>query len=175
MNNSNLCSLVLKHSDISTTTTTQTVNNNIGGWSNYKQTVYWNVNLRNLLGDNYNKYEKFGIRLNQWAHVSVAYPTNATLDINHSVMMSGLNWDNSSYSQLNGTNTNKAPLIMIILNASTNSIINYQPNTSVNIFKKSTENVQIQIEHFRLIDDTIIQSTVGLPHGALSFDVFGVE
>ena len=175
MNNANTCSLVLKHADISTTTTTQTVNNSVGGWSNFKQTTYWNVNLKNLLGDEYNKYEKFGIRLNQWSSISAPYPVSTTLDINHLVMMSGLNWENSAYSQLNGTNTNKAPLIMIILNASTNSIINYQQNASVNIFKKSTENVQIQIEHFRMADNTIIQSTIGLPHSGLSFGIFGVE
>ena len=175
MNNSNLCSLVLKHSDISTTTNTQTVSNDIGGWSNYKQTVYWNVNLKNLLGDDYNKYEKFGIRLNQWSYVSVNYPTSATLDINHLVMMSGLNWVNSSFSQLNGTNTNKASLVMAIISASTNAVINFNPNTSINFFKKSSDVVQIQIEHFRMADNTIVQSTVGLPHGALSFDIFGVK
>ena len=134
MNNSNLCSLVLKHADISTTTTTQTVNNNIGGWDRYKQTVYWNVNIKTLLGDDYYKYEKFGIRLNQWSYTSAAYPTSATLDINHLVMMSGLNWVNSSFSQLNGTNTNKAPLVMALISASTNAVINYQPNTSINFF-----------------------------------------
>ena len=64
---------------------------------------------------------------------------------------------------------------MIIINASTNSIINYQQNASVNYFKKSSENVQIQIEHFRVADNTIIQSTLGLPHSALSFDVFGIK
>ena len=89
--------------------------------------------------------------------------------------MSGLNWVNSSFSQLNGTNTTKAPLVMAVISASTNAVINFNPNTSINFFKKSSDVVQIQIEHFRTADNTIIQSTIGLPHGALSFDIFGVK
>jgi hypothetical protein len=41
----------LKHSEISTVTTTDSVSSNVGYWSNGKQKTTWNFNMRNLLGD----------------------------------------------------------------------------------------------------------------------------
>src|ERR1700722_14418336 len=104
--------LLLRHSDISTTTTTQTIDNPVGGWSNYKQTAYWYIYLKVLLGVDFNKYDKFCIRLNQLSIASVAYPTSTTLDVSWISYMGGLNWSNSSFSQASGNNGSLAPLCL---------------------------------------------------------------
>ena len=60
------CSLVLKHSDISTDITLATVYNSIGSWSNGKQTTTWRVNLKKVLGPAmYDNNDMFVLRLNQ--------------------------------------------------------------------------------------------------------------
>jgi K+-transporting ATPase A subunit len=43
-------SLILKHSDISTTTTLDSASSNNGSWSNGKQKTTWWFNIRSLLG-----------------------------------------------------------------------------------------------------------------------------
>lgn len=175
--NSKYCALLLRHADIDKTNNLQTVNNSVGGWSNYRQITYWNVNIKQLLGQEYEQYETFGIRLNQWSYTAVAYPSVSQYDTNQIVYMSGLNWLNSSYSQASGTNTTKAPLILAVIPSNSNGVLTYHPNTSINLFKKSTDVVQIQIEHYRASDGTPVQFAVGngIPHSVLSFDIFGVQ
>lgn len=169
------CSLILRHSDISTTTSTQTVDNNVGGWSNYKQTTYWYVNLKSLLGEDYDKYDKYCIRLNQANFASANYPTSTSTDINWISYMSGLNWVNSSYNCVTQNNSNKAPLGLFYIPASTNLSFSFNNFNLTNFFRKGDNLVRIQIEHFKVTDGTIIGSTTGLPHSVYSFDVFGVK
>ena len=69
------CSLVLKHSDISTDTTLATVFNSIGSWSNGKQSTTWRINLKKLLGPAmYDNNDMFVLRLNQIANASAGFP-----------------------------------------------------------------------------------------------------
>ena len=174
--NPNLCQLILKHSDISTNTTAQTVNNSIGGWSNYKQS-YWfnNINLRTLIGnEDYDKYEIFALRLNQWAYSYVNYTAN-NADQLHFVQISGLNWLNGGYNQSTGSTTTKAPLIIITMSTNTNATATYASNVSVLFFKKSTDVVTLTFEHFRVSDGTPIQTTTGIPHSILKFDIFPLK
>jgi hypothetical protein len=58
-------SLVLKHSDISTALNTNPTANNVGTWSNGKQSTTWRFNMRHLLGDLYDEHDLFVLRLNQ--------------------------------------------------------------------------------------------------------------
>ena len=55
MNENRVYPLYLRHSDIQTTTTSQAVDNAVGGWSAYKQTTYWYVNMKTLLGSDWDK------------------------------------------------------------------------------------------------------------------------
>lgn len=173
--NGNPASLILRHSDISTTTTTQTIDNAVGGWSNYKQTTYWYVNLKTLLNEDWDKYDKFCIRLNQVNFANAgAYPTGTSTDINWVSYMSGLNWVNSSYNVATNTNTNRAPLGLFIVQASANTAFSFNQHNLTNFFRKGDNFVKIQIEHFRVTDGQPVATTIGLPHTVWSFDVFGV-
>jgi len=167
--------LVLRHNDISTTTTTQTVDATTGGWSNYKQTTYWNVNLKTLLGSEWDKYEIFCIRLVQASFASVNYPTSSTTDVSWLSYMSGLNWYNSSFNQATNSNQSRAFMGAFVVAASTNAVQSFNNNSITNFFRKGDNYVRIQIEHFRLTDGAIVGSTTGLPQTAWHFEIFGVE
>ena len=166
--------LILRHSDISTRTTTQTVDNAVGGWSNYKQTVYWNIDLKSLLGEQWNNYNIFGIRLMGNVSTGVTYPTSGTLDVVWNSYISGLNWVNSSYSVGNKCNTHRAPLAFINVPNNSNGLNTFIDNR-INYFSKGNSVVRLQLEHFRITDGSIIQSTVGLPHGCFMFEIYIIE
>ena len=167
--------LILRHGDISTTTTTQTVDNAVGGWSNYKQTVYWNVDLKALLGEQWNDYNIFGIRLMGNISTGLAYPTSGTLDVIWNSYISGLNWVNSSYSVVNKCNTHRAPLGFINTPNNSNGQNIFGINGRINYFSKGNSMVRIQFEHFRITDGSIIQSTVGLPHSCFNLEIYPIK
>ena len=76
-----------------------------GSITNSKKTFTWyNVNLKNLLGEWYNNYDAFNICL---VSISQSYQSTQTVIIKDNVIMikmSGLQWL-SSYDQKTGTNT----------------------------------------------------------------------
>jgi hypothetical protein len=112
--------LMLKVSDIQKYDTnnkiypySKTVSNQVGTVSKCVTDVTWNVNMKEVLGDLYNKYDYFNIEVVQimttpytgsgpWdshrpftSHVNTAYK-------NLNIFMSGLNWVRSSFNQKSG-------------------------------------------------------------------------
>jgi hypothetical protein len=91
----------------------KTVSNDIGTISKCVSDVTWNVNMKEVLGDLYDKYDYFNIEVAQimttpytgsgpWdshrpftTHVNTAYK-------NLNIFMSGLNWVRSSFNQKSG-------------------------------------------------------------------------
>ena len=104
----NIC-LVLKTSDINSVDTqatyyNQTISNEKGKIFDNRTGYTWNnVNMKNLLGDWYNKYDKFNICL---VSVTQSYQSTQPIGVCNvvAVKMSGLQWL-SSYDQATGNDT----------------------------------------------------------------------
>jgi hypothetical protein len=104
----NIC-FVLKTSDINSVDTqatyyNQTVSNEKGKiFDNRTGYTWYNVNMKNLLGDWYNKYDKFNICL---VSVTQSYQSTQPIGVCNvvAVKMSGLQWL-SSYDQATGNDT----------------------------------------------------------------------
>lgn len=169
--------LILKHSDISTTLTSATASSSNGSWSNGKQKTSWNVNLKVLLGNLWNKYDTFLIRLNQVSYSSADFPATNNIDQQVVVTMSGLPFFNSTYNQATGLNNNKYQMLLLGIEKSRAVVNNYAPNVSVANFKKSSENVEITIELLRATDG--LAAAYGavdkFPHMCYSFDIIPIS
>jgi hypothetical protein len=167
--------LVLKHADISTDTTLDSVSNNVGSWSNGKQKTSWRINLRNLLGDHYGDNELFVLRLNQLAYAQANYPNDATIDQQLIVNISGLRFQNSTYSAITGNNSDRNQLVILNM-ATTGGTIDYSPNIAMCNFTIAGEYVTITIELLRTIDNQPVQyNLTKFPHMVYQFDIYAVK
>jgi hypothetical protein len=168
-------SLVLKHSDISTSTTSITASSNNGSWSNGKQSTTWRLNMRNLLGNKmYDENDMFILRLNQFSYASANFPLSAK-DQQNIITLSGLNFINSTYNVSTGNKSSQHQ--MLLTNMSTaGAVENYSPNIAMCNFGKSQDNIELTIELIRTIDNLPAQyGAVQFPHCVYSFDIYPVK
>jgi hypothetical protein len=168
-------SLILKHSDISTTTTGITATANNGNWSNGKQKTTWRINMRNLLGSEmYDNNEMFVLRLNQLSYAADNFPL-APKDQQVIITLSGLSFSNSTYDVKTGNSSNRQQLVLV--NMSTNAYVeSYPPNIAMCNFTKSQENIELTIELIRTIDNLPAQyGATKFPHMVYSFDIYAVQ
>ena len=167
--------LVLKHADISTDTTLDSVSNNVGSWSNGKQKTSWRVNLRNLLGEQYRDNDLYVLRLNQLAYAQANFPNNTAIDQQLIVNISGLRFQNSTYSVSSGNNTQTNQLVILNM-ATTGGTIDYSPNIAMCNFTISGEYVTITIELLRTIDNAPpVYNATKFPHMVYNFDIMAVK
>ena len=136
-----------------------TVTTNKGKVFNSRTGYTWNnVNIRNLLGDWYNKYDKFNICL-----VSVTQSYQATQGIGVcnvvAIKMSGLQWL-SSYDQASGNDTGS--VVIGVKNFNQNDDLS---NTNYITFRKGQQITNITINLDCLQNDNTlvpnVQSTFG--------------
>jgi hypothetical protein len=167
-------SLILKHSDISLTSVSA-ISNNIGSWSNGRQSTTWKVNLRKLLGNEiYNDNDIFVLRLNQLAYGTADFP-NTAIDQQLIIRVSGLNFINSSYNVASGNAGSYNQLVLVNMATSAN-VINYSPNIAMCNFGKSGENVEFTIELIRTIDNLpAVWGVNFFPNCVYSFDIYPVK
>lgn len=156
-----------------------TYRNNIGTVAQNRSSITWNnINLRNLLGEMYDRYEKFNLSLIFIAGSKTGTTAETGAD-NRTfyVRMRGLNF-NSTYDQATGNNNNLVVLtsIRIPLEASTPWINSYF-STQYFTFQKQ-DNVNINIDLVNIVDDDAYapadeNSMIG--HLIYSFSITGVE
>ena len=92
MENLEVCNLVLNENDISIsdTYTDFPLENNIGKINNIRNVIrFKNINFRNLLGDMYDKYDTFNLRLSGINGSNVTYGSS-TIDRLHIINITGL-------------------------------------------------------------------------------------
>ena len=176
-------SLCLKTTQINASTTysdyyNKVVSTNTGQISNNRSTYTWyNVNLRNLLGPIYNKYDKFNISLNSIAtgvqgSTAVLYP----LERNLQVKLSGLQWL-SSYNQATQNNDSNKVIKLIKLSSAANGsdVIDY--NEEFYTFLKGSDIVDITINLHNVDYDTNSVATANtymLTHIIFNFNIQGI-
>jgi hypothetical protein len=168
-------SLVLKHSDISTVTTSDTASSNNGSWSNGKQKTTWRLNMRNLLGNKmYDENDMFILRLNQFSYASANFPL-AVRDQQCVITLSGLNFINSTYNVATGNTGSKHQMLLTNM-VPAGAVESYSPNIAMCNFGKSQDTVELTIELIRTIDGLAGQyGTSPFPHCVYSFDIFPVK
>lgn len=168
-------SLILKHSDISTTTSAATASSSQGSWSNGKQSTTWRLNLRKLLGNKiYDENDLFVLRLNQIAYATANFP-NAEKDQQVIITLSGLNFVNSTYNVATGNSTSKHQMLLMNI-ATAAATVEFSPNVAMCNFGKSGENVELTIDLIRTIDNLpAVYNTNTFPHCAYSFDIYPVK
>ena len=175
---------VLKSTDINSDNTAATYygltyTNNIGSVAQNRNSITWNnVNLRMLLGEMYDRYDKFNISLNFIAGSRTgSVVEDAPDNRNVSVRMRGLNFT-SSYSQASGNNNNSIVLstIQIPLTNNTAWVNNYFTQQYFTFQKQETATITIDL--ISVLTDTFptpTQSTKLIGHLLYSFNIFGCE
>jgi hypothetical protein len=140
--------LYLNTSMISTPASTASVSNEIGFWDVNRQTFGFNIKLRQLLGANYEKYDKFILSIIKYNSINEANITNPIL---LEIQIGGLNWFNSSYNQVSRANNYWAPFVVEFTPAALNSNVTrvYASLSNCLMFRKSNDDVRLE---FRCID-----------------------
>lgn len=171
-------SFQLSHNDISSSDTTGNypLSNNVGSIDNIRTNATWfNINMKNILGEMYYKYDKFNLRLSGLGLSPSSNVGSSADDRALYVKMEGLPWVNNTYDSASGVNKTACTITNIYFSASTaaQSMIFDQANIAT--FARC-ENVNIKI-YFERLDHTAINAgTAGIfPRFTYFFHLFGVE
>jgi hypothetical protein len=166
--------LLLRAVDI-TGTVGPTVTNSVGTYSQAGAECTWNMNWKVLLGDNYDNFTVFALRLNNFSSVAQNF-SNIPANQMASIQISGLNWVNNSYKATSQNNSGRCALGIAPLTNSTNTTATYPNNTAIAYFSRPGKYDPITIGLYQLISDSYIVHNIGsgLPLFACLFDVYPV-
>ena len=134
---------------------------NAYGTSNSMNNIFtWtNINLRTLLGDMFDKYDRFLLLLQNISNASpTATPGTAVDDRAFLINMSGLSFINSNYVQKFQSNTGSIIVCPYIMSG-TNAQSQLYNNFAVATFIKQNDIVNITINYTRIEDDVAVAST----------------
>jgi len=166
--------LVLKTSDLTANSTTD-----IGQCDQYRTSFTWfNINLRNLLGDLYNQYDYFNMSLISLSSSvgSAAAGAGSTEDRLVYIKLGGLPFVGQSYNQRTG---NPGSLVTIgTYQIPTTAIVGNQYfNNSANVctFNTDQDLCNFTVSFFRVIDDTKPALTLANPQFAFIFTIIGID
>ena len=174
-NSKETASLVLKTSDITTDDITTAnldavINNSVGSIDMSGQLIRWkNINPQMLLGDMYEKYDKFNLNLACYSSRKVA--TNL-VDSDITYYISGLPWSNQGYSLKSQSITPKAVLFTSMLNNTTSNGDADIINNNTVTFYKPTSNFDITIEMKNGINNYMEQI---MNHQTFVLDIVGCD
>jgi len=153
--------LVLKTSDATISQYANTLNT----WSN--------INLRNLMGNMYEKYETFNLCL-----ISIFTATasstlgNTTNDLNVVVNLSGLPFINQTYNTKTGNNESTSIITVFNFNRSSWANVYYSEDNYLT-FGKSQDLCDITI-NLTQISGATVTSSVSYPNVIYKFSIIGV-
>ena len=126
---------------------------NLGVTDDYRQNHTWyNINLRTLLGDLYDKYEYFNLRLISVMSVDTTGGIDTLPETNVNVKISGLPFVNQTYDVNNKCNTNVCYLTIHEFFIDGYSLTEKMTEDNI-VFGKNQELVNINIFYTKLIDD----------------------
>jgi hypothetical protein len=138
-----------------------------------------NINLRNLLGDMYDKYDRFNLCLNC---ISSAYTGSALSGTNNSqvlIRLTGLPWIGCNYN-ISSTGINANNIYTIITSFKFSSSTPQEPltqyfNESIATFSKNSDIISITIDYLRLVDLSSPDTTNTYPQVSFIFDIYGID
>jgi len=152
-------------------TTNGTMNDYGVGNSTLTSFTWTNINLRTLLGDMFNKYDRYLLLLQNISHANSGTMTTAD-DRSILINMSGLSFVNSSYIQKLQSNSGALIVCPFIFVASAVQSQLYN-NFAVSTFIKQNDIVNISINYTRIKDDA--SPTTTYPHMCFIFNIVGIE
>jgi hypothetical protein len=172
MYNEESASLVLRSSDLPNGT------NNIGSSDQYYTNMTWsNINLRTLLGNMYDKYDRFAL-------VPVAYLSTvgdgtfgtANDDRIVTINIAGLPFTNNNYST--SSKTNQVSSTFFLARFVQNTYITGSTGGSVLTFMKNQELVNLNIFYQRVNingnGNYNVSTTTAFPHMVFTFNIYGI-
>lgn len=169
MNDDITATLYLGTDQIATTRTTTNVQNEIGGWTDGRQQFWFNVKLRDLLGDAYQKYDKFLISL-----VQIWLVNSATINARQLIIqMGGLNWINSSYEQSTQANNYwiSLPPILQGTGAGSGTGTIYDNQSACYVFRKGDPELSIYFRYIDLRTNAPLTGVTLMPNAQLIFKI----
>jgi len=174
MYNEESASLILRTSDLTANST-----NSVGTSNLYYTNMTWeNINLRTLLGNMYDKYDRF-------AFVPVSFQSNmgdATFGSTNddrivSVNISGLPFTNNNYSS--SSKTNQINSVIYVTRFLSSSSINSSTGGTILTFTKNQELVNLNISYQRTSlngnGNYNIITTAAFPHVIFTFNIYGIS
>ena len=150
---------------------------NAYGTSNSINTIFtWtNINLRTLLGDMFDKYDRFLLLLQNISNCAPTLaPGSATNDKCFLINMSGLSFINSNYVQKFQSNTGSVIICPYIVTG-TNAQSQLYNNFAVATFIKQNDIVNITINYTRIDTDAAVATTNAYGHACFIFNIVGLE
>ena len=174
MYNEECATLVLRSGDLTANST-----NSVGTADARFTNMTWsNINLRTLLGNMYDKYDRFALVPIQFQTITGAGFASTNDDRCVSINIAGLPFTNNNYNASSKTNQNSAIIYVtrFIANNSSNSI------TTGNVlnFTKNQDITDINIFYQRISPDAtngsyaINQSATSFPHVIFTFNIYGI-
>ena len=162
--------LVLKTSDL---TFDQT--NSVGSANATGTKCTWNnINLRVLMGDMYDKFDRFNLNLNTIAtNISLAIGADADHRCCY-ITIDGLPWVNNSYNQKTNTNTSSIVIASCVF-VSQGQTTQYYYGNNTTTFIKNQDIANITITIRKIIDDALPTTVNPFPKIIFIFDIEGVE
>lgn len=166
--------LVLKTSDLTINSSTT-----VGQCDQFRTSFTWyNINLRNLLGDLYNQYDYFNLSLiSLSSSVASASAGSGTPDDRLIyIKLGGLPFIGQNYNQKSG-NSGGLTTIGTFQIPTTAITSNQFYNNSANVctFNKDQDLCNFSISFFRVIDDTKPALTIANPQFAFIFTIIGID
>lgn len=169
----------LQHASLVLTTATSSVSNAS------KTSFTWNnIDLRLLLGDMYNKYDRFNLCLNTIAsgisgdagagHIFF----NQDIDAQVLVRVSGLSWVNNTYTiSATGANNTGYAILASYKFLNDTQQVEYFYGSNMASFGKNQDLANITIDYIRMSDLAQPVNTEGHPFPAMNFifDIYGID
>jgi hypothetical protein len=176
MENLEVCNLVLNENDISISDiyTDYPMENNIGKINNIRNVLrFKNINFRNLLGDMYDKYDTFNLRLTGVNGSNIAYGS-ATIDRLHIINITGLPWINCSYNTSLKCNTNVCQIGSFVGATSTSFNVNFESSLIATFSKIENTDIEITLLRIDGIAPSMVANTL-LPRLQFFFMITGIK
>lgn len=155
--------------------------NSVGSVQNLGANCTWNMNWKSLLGNNYDRYSVFGIRLNAFCNVASNWSTNNAAGWPNqiaSIQMSGLNWVNNGYNSATQTNTGRCVLATTSIPTGVVGNVVFPSATAEAFFSRPAQNDPVTIELFQIAStNTYIFptfTTPAVPQCVYIFDIYPV-
>ena len=152
---------------------TGNVNNQYGSVNQFRNDITWyNISFKTILGDMYDKYDKFNIKLSSIMYSAVVAPSASAPDLSLKVNVSGLPFSNCTYHSI--VNSNSAICTMGSFGLTANASQLYYNDDNVFTIEKPSATSNIRIFFTRLSDASPSWVSLG-PQFDFYFRVYGIK
>lgn len=172
--------LLLKTTDISTSNqstdfypTTVTVSSNVGSLTNCRTVATFNnIDFKTLLGSDYDKHDIFNLEVVSFMTTPTDGSGNCCNNFYYAIMLdvllSGLDWVNSGYSQYTRNNNSHAIAGIVNLQSLGNTATNYSMNQGCVIQFRKQPCATLKVNLTLPIPDATVNYTYTIPSGYFS-------